>query len=66
MMWNWDVTNDEYLQKTIERCKNQKIILPTFKQLKHPLTIPTDIQDKLENVDIQATHPLNLLRSLIR
>jgi cysteine synthase len=61
-MWNWNIENEEYLSKTIERCKNQKIILPTFNQLKHPLTTPKEIQDKLENVDIQASHPLNLFR----
>jgi cysteine synthase len=61
-MWNWNIENEEYLSNTIERCRNQKIILPTFNQLKHPLTIPTGIQDSLENVDIQALHPLNLFR----
>ncbi len=61
-MWKWNIENEQYLSKTIERCKKQKIILPTFKQLKHPLTIPLEIQDKLEDVDIQASHPLNLFR----
>ena len=45
-MWNWNIENKDYLLKTIERCKNQKIILPTFNQLKHPLTTPVEIQDK--------------------
>ena len=61
-MWNWNILNEEYLEKTIERCRNQKIILPTFNQLKHPLTISKEIQNKLENIDIQALHPLNLFR----
>lgn len=61
-MWNWNIENEDYLSKTIERCKKQKIILPTFNQLKHPLTIPKEIQAQLENVDIQALHPLNLFR----
>jgi cysteine synthase len=61
-MWNWNIENEDYLSKTIERCKTQKIILPTFNQLKHPLTIPKEIQDKLETIDIQALHPLNLFR----
>jgi len=61
-MWKWNIENEDYLSKTIERCKKQKIILPTFNQLKHPLTIPNNIQDKLENIDIQASHPLNLFR----
>ncbi len=61
-MWKWNIENEEYLSKTIERCQKQKIILPTFNQLKHPDTIPKEIQDNLENIDIQATHPLNLFR----
>ena len=61
-MWNWNIENEEFLSKTIERCKEQKIILPTFNQLKHPDTIPKKIQDHLADVDIQATHPLNLFR----
>lgn len=61
-MWKWNIENEEYLSKTIERCKTQNIILPTFNQLKHPLTIPNEIQEKLESVDIQETHPLNLFR----
>ncbi|MFZ1290028.1 MAG: pyridoxal-phosphate dependent enzyme [Melioribacteraceae bacterium] len=61
-MWNWEIENEEYLSKTIERCKKQKIVLPTFKQLKHPESIPTEIQYKLENIDLQALHPLNLFR----
>jgi len=61
-MWNWNTENEDYLLKTIERCKDKKIILPTFDQLKKPLTIPKEIQDKLEDVDIQELHPLNLFR----
>lgn len=61
-MWKWNIENEDYLSKTIERCRKQKIILPTFNQLKHPSTIQKTIQDQLENVDIQAVHPLNLFR----
>ncbi len=61
-MWKWNIENQDYLNKTIERCKAQKIILPTFNQLKHPETIPDKIQKELHNIDIQATHPLNLFR----
>lgn len=61
-MWKWNIESEEYLTKTIERCKQKKILLPTFKQLKHPITIPEEIQSKLENIDIQALHPLNLFR----
>ncbi len=60
--WNWDIENEEYLKKTIERCRQQKIIYPTFQQLKNPHTIPDIIKDKLKDIDFQELHPLNLFR----
>jgi ATP-dependent DNA helicase RecG len=41
--WSWQtclpigkIENKEYLKKTIERCKKQKIILPKFSEIKNP------------------------------
>ena len=48
--WDWKIENKEFLQKTIERCRRQEIILPTFNDLKHPETISKSIQEKLENI----------------
>lgn len=61
-MWSWNIENEEYLSNTIDRCRNKNIILPTLNQLKHPGKIPYDIQNKLENIDLQDLHPLNLFR----
>ena len=60
--WDWKIENKDYLQKTIERCRRQEIILPTFNELKHPETISKSIQEKLENIDLLEIHPLNLFR----
>ncbi len=60
--WNWDIQNEDYLQKTIRRAKERNIILPTFKQLKHPETIPAGIQEKLKDIGLWDVHPLNLFR----
>ncbi|MFB3056018.1 MAG: pyridoxal-phosphate dependent enzyme [Ignavibacteriaceae bacterium] len=60
--WNWEIENKDYLDKTITRCKRQKIILPTFNQLKNPETIPDQIKSRLKNIDMQELHPLNLFR----
>ena len=38
--WNWKVENQEYLDKTIARCKRENILLPTFEELKNPHSIP--------------------------
>ncbi|MBZ0179432.1 MAG: pyridoxal-phosphate dependent enzyme [Melioribacteraceae bacterium] len=61
-LWNWNIQNKEFLERTINRCKRNKIILPTFEQLKHPHKIPKDIQEKLKSIGLQEVHPLNLFR----
>lgn len=60
--WNWSIKNNDYLEKTIKRCNENKILLPTFEQLKHPHKIPIEIQKKLKSIDLQDVHPLNLFR----
>lgn len=60
--WKWQIENSEYLKKSVERCVNKNIVLPTFNQLKQPETIPLEIQKELEKIEIDAIHPLNLFR----
>ncbi len=60
--WNWKIQNQDFYQKTLKRVREKKIILPTFRQLKHPETIPTAIVEKLKQIDMQELHPLNLFR----
>jgi cysteine synthase len=60
--WKWEIKNHEYLERTIKRCKENKILLPTFEQLKHPHKIPKEIQEELKSIDMQEVHPLNLFR----
>ena len=60
--WNWQIENKEYLYSTIKRCREKKIILPTFNQLKRPDKIPVKIQTELQKIELQALHPLNLFR----
>ena len=60
--WNWEIVNRQNLENTIKRCREKKIILPTFAQLKNPETIPLEILQDLKQVDLQEVHPLNLFR----
>lgn len=60
--WSWRIENELYLKNTIQRCRENKILLPTFKQLKNPHTIPDEIKSKLKNIGMQELHPLNLFR----
>jgi len=60
--WSWKLENKEYLQKTIERCKKQKIILPKFSEMKNPEFIPQKIKNNLPKVGMQEINPINLFR----
>ncbi|PKN01304.1 MAG: pyridoxal-5-phosphate-dependent protein subunit beta [Elusimicrobia bacterium HGW-Elusimicrobia-1] len=54
--------NEKVLAKTIARCKERGIIIPTFAQQKDPSKVPQKIKDKLKTIGLQDTHPLNLFR----
>jgi cysteine synthase len=49
-------------ERTVGRFREQGIVLPTFAQLADPATIPASITARLESVDPDAAHPLNLFR----
>ncbi len=61
-IWQWKIEDEEFLERTIDRCKEKHIILPTFEQMKKPESIPENIQKKLQEIDPQEVHPLNLFR----
>ncbi len=50
------------LQHNIETAKENNIIIPTFKQMKNPETIPEAIKEKLKTVGLWDINPLNLFR----
>jgi cysteine synthase len=54
--------NREGLKHNIETAKENNIIIPTYKQMKNPETIPGPIRDKLKNVGLWDVNPLNLFR----
>jgi len=54
--------NEDVLKKTVQRCRERNIIIPTFAQLKDPIKIPEKIKSKLKNVGLWDVNPLNLFR----
>lgn len=60
--WDWEIQNETFLNNTIERCRENKIILPTFEQLRNPEKIPDKIKQELKSINMQDLHPLNLFR----
>jgi cysteine synthase len=54
--------NREQLAKTIKRCRERGIIVPTLAQMKDPETVPDSIKKELEKVGLWDVHPRNLFR----
>ena len=54
--------NEKQLEKTVQRCKERDIIIPTFRQMKHPQLIPDSIKNELKNIGLWDMHPRNLFR----
>lgn len=52
----------DILKKTARKCGARGIILPTFKQLQDPQSIPETIKNKLPEVGLGDVNPLNLFR----
>ncbi|MFA5623670.1 MAG: pyridoxal-phosphate dependent enzyme [Bradymonadales bacterium] len=56
------VADPKTLDETIARFREQKMVLPTFKELANPKLIDPKIREKLKSVDPDAPDPLNLYR----
>ncbi|MCL5260695.1 MAG: pyridoxal-phosphate dependent enzyme [Gammaproteobacteria bacterium] len=48
--------------KTAKHFREHGVIVPTFKQLIHPETIPAEIKNKLKKIGLWDVNPLNLFR----
>ncbi len=53
---------EKVLQKTIERCRERNIIIPTYEQMRHPELIPEKIRAELKNIGLWDLNSLNLFR----
>ncbi len=54
--------HEEQLERTIERARERKIIIPTFKQQKNPDSIPEKVKNELRGVGLWDINSLNLFR----
>jgi cysteine synthase len=57
-----EVVDAEVRRRTIDRCRKQKLLLPTFAELAEPNRIPAEISASLDGVDPDAPDPRNLFR----
>lgn len=50
------------LERTIQRVRERKIVIPTFAQMKNPASIPDSLQKQLEQTGLWDVAPVNLFR----
>jgi cysteine synthase A len=53
---------DKVLEKTIQRCRERDIIIPTYEEMAHPEKIPQQIKDELKNIGLWDLNSRNLFR----
>ncbi len=56
------VTSQESLAHTIDLCRERKILIPTFAQMRNPEAIPKKVKDRLTQVGLWDIDPANLFR----
>ena len=54
--------NEEVLGRTIARCRERGIVIPTFAQLRNPALVPDAIRSRLAGTGLWDVDPVNLFR----
>lgn len=52
----------DIVEKSVKRCRDRGIIIPTFAELRNPEKIPAQIKERLKEVGLWDINPLNLFR----
>lgn len=54
--------NEEVLKRTVERCRERGVVIPTFAQMDEPARLPAHIRERLGQVGLWDVDPVNLFR----
>ncbi len=54
--------NEKQLERTVARCRERNIIIPTFAEQRQPELIPQSIKDELRSIGLWDVNPRNLFR----
>lgn len=54
--------NEKQLERTIKRCRERNIIIPTFAEQRNPELIPPSIKQELQHIGLWEVNPRNLFR----
>ena len=61
-MFSSEIVDIKSYKNSVRRCREKRIVLPTFKQLAFPEEIPLDIKNTLQAIKKNDANPLNLFR----
>lgn len=53
---------EKVLANTIQRCRENNVIIPTYAQMRNPELVPKNIQSQLKSIGLWDLNPLNLFR----
>jgi cysteine synthase len=56
------IQSEDVLKRTIERCRERNILIPTYGQMADPETLPDGVKDELGDIGLWDLHPRNLFR----
>lgn len=54
--------SEERLERTVKRCREENIVIPTFSQLRDPSVVPDRIKEQLKQTGLWDVVPQNLFR----
>jgi len=54
--------NEEQLKSTVDKARERKIYIPTFKQQRNPELVPENVKRRLKDVGLWDVDPINLFR----
>jgi hypothetical protein len=53
---------EKVLENTIQRCRENNMLIPTYAQMRNPELVPDKIRNKLSDIGLWDLNPLNLFR----
>jgi cysteine synthase len=54
--------DEKVIAKTVKRCKERGVLIPTFAEQRDPTKVPEVVKKRLKTVGMQDVNPLNLFR----
>jgi cysteine synthase A len=56
------VSREEVRRRAVERCRERKVLIPTFAEMRHPEKVAPAVTGAMRRVKLDAVDPLNLFR----